>query len=166
MKWFKHYSDSLDDPFIQGLLDKFGSKGYLAYFGLITIIAQQSKKGLTGKLTIKPQYIARKLRLRAATLAQVYHYSDTMGKLIFTNAPLEWHFEFPKLLDLQDNYHRNLQATDKFLASDLQPRREKKREEKKEKDLDVTRTIAKESPTMKIETGSETLGAIIERIIP
>jgi len=130
VRWFKHFSDSLDDPFIQDLLDKFGAKGYLAYFGLITIIAQQSKKELTGKLKVKPQYMVRKLRLRAATLAQVYHYCDTMGKLTFTNTPKEWNFEFTKVLELQDNYHRHLQATSKELASDEQPRREEKRRDK------------------------------------
>jgi len=74
--------------------------------------------------------MVRKLHLRAATLAQVYHYCDTMGKLSFTNTPKEWNFEFPKLLELQDNYSRNLQATYKELASDEQARREEKRRDK------------------------------------
>jgi hypothetical protein len=63
MKWFKHFSDSLDDPFIQELMDRFGHQGYVAYFGLIEIISKENGYELTGKLNIHPTYLKRKLRI-------------------------------------------------------------------------------------------------------
>ena len=35
MKWFKHVSDSLDDPLIYDLMTEFGSDGYLVFFGVL-----------------------------------------------------------------------------------------------------------------------------------
>ena len=163
MRWFKHFSDSLHDPFIQELLDEFSHLGYIAYFGLIETIAEQSKGSLTGKLRIKPRQLARKFRTTPSKLREVYDVAQSNGKLNFSIVGDYWHFEFDKLLDLQDNYHRNLQYDGKSLATNLL--KEEKREEK-EKDLDVTRTIAKENPNIKIETGPEPLESIIKRIIP
>ena len=135
MLWFKHYSDSLDDPFIQSLFDKFSHRGYVAYFGLIEIIAKESGKNLTGKLSINPTYIARKLRIRRATLALIYDYCATLSKLQFDNHGKEWHFNMPKMLELKDNYTRDLEATTKKPSKQTETEEEVEKDKEKEKNI-------------------------------
>ncbi len=59
MRWFKHFSDSLDDPFIQVLMDNFGHLGYVVWFGLLETIAKENGYTLTGNLVVSPTYLRR-----------------------------------------------------------------------------------------------------------
>jgi hypothetical protein len=113
MKWFKHFSDSLDDPFIQELLEKFGAQGYLAYFGLIEIIAKENGSKLTGKLEISPSFLKQKLHISSRKLQEIFNFSSTFPKLFFNFSGEKWKFDVPKLLELKDNYSKDLQVTGK-----------------------------------------------------
>lgn len=124
MKWFKHFSDALDDPFIQELIDEFGPSGYLAWFGLIEIIAKENGNKLTGKLEVKPSFLKRKLRISVKKLKEIYRFcSGEVGqnldktsakpKLLFNFQKEKWVFELTKMLELKDNYIKDLQATSK-----------------------------------------------------
>ena len=137
MKWFKHFSDSLDDPFIQDLLEKFGAKGYLAYFGLLEIIAKENGHTLTGKLDINPSYLRRKLRLSITVMTRIFHYCDTSMKLSCDFREKLWHFEVKKLLDLKDNYIKDLQATGKkpSIEVEVEEEVEVKKKKRKKKNL-------------------------------
>ena len=130
IKWFKHISDALDDPFICALMDKYGHAGYVAWFGLIEIIAKESGTDLTGELDISPIYLKRKLRISRAKLQQIFNFCDTFGKLSFNNSKDLWHFDFPKMLELKDNYTKDLQVTSKKLS--LEAEAEQDTEEDKE----------------------------------
>ena len=124
MRWYKHFTDSLDDPFIQALMDKFEHAGYVAWFGLIEIISKENGRNLTGKLSISPQYLRRKLRISTRKLRQIYEYcaeypaenpdnSPTIGKLSVNFLEKKWTFNFPKILALKDNYTKDLQGAGK-----------------------------------------------------
>ena len=128
MKWFKHYSDSLDDPFIQGLIDQFGASGYMMWFGLIEIIAKESNSKLTGKIDIDPIYLCRKLRRRSTKVEEFLRSCSTSGKLLVTFSELKWNIEIPKMLELKDNYTKDLQAT----SNKLSPEKEKEKEKEKD----------------------------------
>ena len=43
MKWFKHISDSLTDPFIAELIAEFGPLGYVVFFGTLEFYAREFK---------------------------------------------------------------------------------------------------------------------------
>ena len=133
MKWFKHYTDSLDDPFIHALIDKFGATGYLAYFGIIEIICKENGKDLTGKLKISPTYLRRKLRTSQVKLRQVYDFCQTFTKLSVNFCDNFWEFHFPKIAEIKDNYTKDLQVTGKKPSN--QKEEEKEKEEDKEKDI-------------------------------
>lgn len=88
MKWYKHISDSLDDPFIFSLMEEFGSDGYLVFFGVIEIYSREfsPKDGwiLTGKLS----YFRHKLLMSCAkfkkimskiTKWEVSYFGDTIS---------------------------------------------------------------------------------------
>ena len=131
MKWFKHMTDSLDDPFIQSLLDKFSHAGYIAWFGLIEIIAKENGNNITGKLDISPAFLKRKLRISQAKLRQIFGFCSTNAKLLFDCSKEKWHFEFDKILEIKDNYTRDLQVSCKkpSIEVEVEVEVEKKRKE-------------------------------------
>ncbi len=116
MKWFRHDSDALDDPFVQGLLDEFGATGYLVWFGLLEIISKENGAKLTGEITVSPAFLCRKFRMSEAKVSRVLHYCDTNGRLSISKNLKTWMITCHKLLKLNDNYSRHLQVTDKRLA--------------------------------------------------
>lgn len=135
MKWFKHYSDSLDDPFVQALLDKFSHFGYVAYFGLIEIISKENGTNITGNLSISPTYLRRKLRSSQGKLRQVFDFCQTFGKLSVTFSEEKWEFQFDKMLEIKDNYTKDLQAAGKKPSNHKEVRVKNKN---KEKDKETT----------------------------
>lgn len=143
MKWFKHFSDALDDPFIQELLDEFKHSGYVAWFGLLEIIANENGNKLTGKLSVKPKYLKRKMRISITKLEEIYNFcasfveeksnkSERKVKLLFNKSEEKWNFECPKLLELKDNYLKDLQAPNKKPSNHKEVERRVKKNSKKE----------------------------------
>lgn len=68
MKWYKHISDSLDDPFIFDLISKFGGDGYLVFFGVLEIYSREFKTELGWNLKVTRAYLRQKLQKRQDTL--------------------------------------------------------------------------------------------------
>jgi hypothetical protein len=140
MKWFKHFSDALDDPFIQELLDEFKHSGYVAWFGLLEIISNENGNRLTGKLSVKPKYLKRKMRISTTKLEEIYNFcasfveensdkSERKVKLLFNKSGEKWNFECPKLLELKDNYLKDLQAPSKKPSNHKEEEGEEEKEE-------------------------------------
>ena len=117
MRWFKHFTDSLDDPFIQELLVEFGANGYLAYFGIIEIIAKENKNNLTGKLTVSPTFLKQKLHISSGKLQEIFRFCSGKGKLIFNFSQENFDFDFPKIAEIKDNYSKDLQGACKKLSN-------------------------------------------------
>ena len=63
MKWFKHISDSLEDPFISDLISTFGPDGYLAFFGILEIMAREFDANNPGNLEVSINFLRRRIRL-------------------------------------------------------------------------------------------------------
>lgn len=133
MKWFKHHTDSLDDPFIVALMDKFGHTGYVAWFGLIEIIAKENGNEVTGKLSVSPIYLRRKLRTSLAKLQQVFDFCQTSARLSVTFCPERWDFHFPKIAEIKDNYTKDLQGAGKKPSNHKEVEKEEEKEKKKRK---------------------------------
>lgn len=68
MKWFKHVSDSLDDPFVYDLVKRFGADGYLVFFGTLEVYAREFKPKHDWKLIVTKSYLSSKLHKRQSTL--------------------------------------------------------------------------------------------------
>lgn len=82
MKWFKHISDSLDDPFIFDIVNQFGGDGYLVFFGILEIYAREFKPELGWKLNVSRGYLRKKLHKRQDTIIiKCLNYIRTHGKL-------------------------------------------------------------------------------------
>jgi hypothetical protein len=145
MKWFKHYTDSLDDPFIQTLMDRFSHAGYAAWFGLIEIIAKENGNNVTGDLIVKPIYLKRKLRISTTKLQQIFDFCATNGKLSFNFSKEKWSFKFPKIAEIKDNYTKDLQGSGKKLSNHKEEEKEVYKE-KKERNKEIKDTVMTFSP--------------------
>ena len=82
MKWYKHISDSLDDPFIFGLIKDFGGDGYLTFFGVLEIYSREFRTEPGWKLIVTESYLKQKLYKRQGTvIIKCLKYIATNGKL-------------------------------------------------------------------------------------
>lgn len=81
MKWFKHISDSLDDPFIFELMAEFGADGYLVFFGILEIYSREFKVEDNWKLSVTQSYLTQKLHKRQSTLViKILKHIQNSGK--------------------------------------------------------------------------------------
>ena len=128
MKWFKMQSDNLDDPFIQDLICEFGGSGYLVYFGIVSMVCRDNKKDLTGKASYSWVYLRNKLSLKSKTIKNILVYISEQNKFVATFHEKKVDFHIPKILEIKDNYAKDLQVTCK------KPSNHKEVEEDKEKE--------------------------------
>jgi hypothetical protein len=136
LKWFKHHTDSLDDPFIQELMDEYSHLGYAIWFGLIEIICKETGKDLTKEFECSPKYLRRKLRTSLVKLRQVLEYCQTSGRLLVDFSGEKWKFQIPKIAEIKDNYTKDLQVTSKKLSLDKEEEIRIKRKKKKKNNKD------------------------------
>lgn len=81
MKWFKHISDSLDDPFIFDLIQRFGGDGYLVFFGVIEIYSREFKTEDNWKLVVTKEYLKQKLHKRQwSIIGNILYHINLSGK--------------------------------------------------------------------------------------
>lgn len=71
MKWFKHISDSLDDPFIFELMSEFGSDGYVVFFGVLEIYSREFRTENGWKLETIPSYFHKKLLISPKKIKKI-----------------------------------------------------------------------------------------------
>ena len=60
MKWYKHISDSLDDPFIFDLMTKHGADGYMIFFGILEVYAREFQPKDSWNLSVSLSYLKQK----------------------------------------------------------------------------------------------------------
>jgi hypothetical protein len=122
MKWYKHISDSLDDPFIFDLINQFGSDGYLVFFGVLEIYSREFKTEDNWKLSVTQSYLTTKLHKRQSTLViKILKHIQNSGKweIIFNdNQVIIFIPKFTELLDdwSQRKLRSNFVDTPKILT--------------------------------------------------
>lgn len=96
--------NSLSDPFIFGLIKKFGGNGYLVYFGVLEILGEQEAISKPFKTT--GAYLEHKLQLKNSDLKDVLNYCNDMGKLQFKtlNEDDDISIFCPKFMEFSDNW--------------------------------------------------------------
>ncbi|MDD5008356.1 MAG: hypothetical protein PHC68_08120 [Syntrophorhabdaceae bacterium] len=71
MKWFKHISDSINDPFIFSLIEEFGGDGYLVFFGVLEIYSREFRTEDDWKLTEKLSYFRHNLLISSTRFKKI-----------------------------------------------------------------------------------------------
>ena len=141
MKWFKHISDSLDDPFIFDLMTEFGCSGYVVFFGVIEIYSREFLRENQWKLVVSLSFLHQKLRVSPhkikKILSKIYKwdvsFNDTQVSIFI-----------PKFTELMDEWTiRKLGShsgvTPKILSDDKDIRY-KSKELEKDKDTTIVRS--------------------------
>jgi hypothetical protein len=132
MKWFKHVSDSLDDPFIFDLINRFGGDGYLVFFGVLEIYSREFKPELNWNLTITQSYLKQKLQKRQSTLiTKILKHIKNSGKWEVELNESQITIFIPKFQEIIDEWTgRKLRstsvATPKILRTEEEVRSKKK----------------------------------------
>jgi hypothetical protein len=146
MKWFKHISDSLDDPFIFELMEEFGADGYLVFFGTLEIYSREFSPNVDWKLSITWSYLRQKLRISQPKLQKILSKID------------KWEIEFidnkvvifiPKFTELLDEWSRrklgsHSGVTPKILIGNID------KDKDTDKELDKEKEIKKKKPKTSI----------------
>lgn len=119
MKWFKHMSDASDTVFIQEAEARFGDAGYSVWFKLLELISKENGNELTGRVEVSVFVLCQKLRKRETSVDQLLNFYSTQTSLTWDKNNQKYIIEIPKLLRLQDNYQKDLQASSKKLSLEL-----------------------------------------------
>lgn len=81
IKWFKHISDSLDDPFIFDLCRECGPTGYYVFFGVLEIYSREFKAENEFKLAVSWSYLCSKLvATRSQHIKKALLYCNEKGR--------------------------------------------------------------------------------------
>ena len=117
MKWFRHMADASDDEFISHLEDEMGLPGYALFWKCCEIVAFQMDESNRCCATYSWSKWRQKLKTNKPKLRRFLTIVEDNRKFHVTIVEDKLKIEIPKLLELRDNYTKNLQATDKKLAS-------------------------------------------------
>ena len=136
IKWFKHISDSLDDPFVFELIDRFGGDGYLVFFGVLEILSREFKPNSDENLTYSYRFLSKKLQLSRQKFVKILNFCKKRGRFSIEFKDDEVFINCPKLADLCDEYTRKSfpksQDSVRTVSGKCPPRiRSKKKKEKK-----------------------------------
>lgn len=106
MKWYKHLSDSLNDPDISEIMDKFGSDGYVAFFGILEIMTRNFNQNDGESYTISVKYLRKSLRVSEQKLRNILTFPKFFKRISseFSNGSVT--LKCPKLLDMLETYDR------------------------------------------------------------
>jgi hypothetical protein len=149
VKWFKHISDSLDDPFIFGLMEEFGHSGYVVFFGVLEIYSREFSTKDDWILTEKLSYFRHKLLISCSKfkkiLSKITKWEVTYnGDLVSIYIP-----KYKELLD--ESTLKKLREHDKSFrnASGMLPKSEgtdKEEDKDKEEDRDKKKEEGEDPP--------------------
>lgn len=137
MKWFKHISVSLDDPFIQDLMDEFGSDGYLVFFGILEMMSREFDIESPGKVTLPLRFCRRKLRLSWRKISTILAFCHKEGRILVSENGNKVTLNCPKLKDLCDNWTKR-QLSSNFVDTIEQLSNQSESEEESEIDRSET----------------------------
>lgn len=141
MKWYKHISDSIDDPFIFSLMEEFGGDGYLVFFGVLEIYSREFQTKDDWKLTEKLSYFRHKLLISQSkfkkilskiTKWDVEYFDDKVSIFIPKFRELLDESTLKKLRESEKSFRNNsgtvpkTEATDKEVDKDLDKDKEEK----------------------------------------
>ena len=104
MRWFKHITTSLDDPFIFELIHKFGGDGYLVFFGTLETMSREFDINSPGICQLSFNFLRKKLQLSARKVTKTLDFCEEKGRIWYTLEGDNITLNCPKLKDLCDEW--------------------------------------------------------------
>jgi len=168
LKWFKHISDSADDPDIDDSMTLFGSDGYVVYFRTLEVMAREFDIENPGISTFSVSFYKKKFRISYKKLTKILKFFEKRKRFLLGFSQEDGldmiTINCPKLKDMCDEYTKKLlkemsgQTPDKLRRIEEEVEEEVE-EEKKRKDEPEKTPVPKinklgswidENPGMKI----------------
>jgi len=116
MKWFKHMSDSFQDPVLINAWDKFGDKAIIIYWYLHELYAQKYDKidSEDGFLVITSwEDFEQRVRTNRKTIQKILNYLKSCNKIFWTPDKNFVVIQIPCFASISDNYSRVKQCRNK-----------------------------------------------------
>lgn len=88
----------------------------MVYFGIISLVCKENKKELTGKAQFSATFLKQKLHISSAKLEKILRFCEEKDKLLFRFSEKKFNLEIPKILEIKDNYTKDLQVTSKNVS--------------------------------------------------
>jgi len=112
MKWFKHISDSGDDPDIDDAITLFGYKANYIFWRVLELMAREFNINNPGKNTFSLSFFKSKLRTNWGPTSEVLEFYQTRHRIYFelfnNNGLRSIRLNCPKLKELCDEYTQKL----------------------------------------------------------
>jgi len=104
MQWFKHSTNSHDDPDISDCEDQYGDAGYVVFFKICEIYGQEFRHLSDGWLDVSQTFLRRKLRKSWTKVQQILSFYQTKNRISFTSDGHRVKLKIPKYIDLASNW--------------------------------------------------------------
>lgn len=105
MQWYKHSTNSHDDPDISDAMDEFGHSAYTTFFITLEIYGSEyNHLDLDGWLTISKRFLSRKLRLSLIKVEQILNFYSTRNRIIIKTSETSISINCPKYIEIASNW--------------------------------------------------------------
>jgi len=109
MKWFRHISDSMHDPDIFSITEKFGNDGYAVFFGCLEFMTRNYNQQSADKSFTFPEKLLRKtFRISAQKLRNILTFAAFSKRIVSKIEGDIIILQCPKLDDMIENYGRQI----------------------------------------------------------
>jgi len=146
MRWFKHLTGSLKDPMISDLISEFGGDGYLVFFGILDMMAEDFNEDNPGISTFSSQYLTKNLQVSRQKLVKILsflqNYPKKNGKILHEINGNNITLNCVRLKELADNWTKKLLRSN-FKVTTSQ---EEEVEEEVKKDIKEKENSNKDKP--------------------
>lgn len=161
MKWFKHIASSLDDPDIEESIQLFKGDGYLVFFGVLEIMADEFDIKNPGIVRLPLRHITKRLQLSPRkTLEILSFFGKKERKKAQISYTIDGHYitlNCPKLRELCDEWtKKQLRSKDGEDTDKLHPIEEEE-EIEEEKEIDITNNSMFDGFNLKEKMSDKTL---------
>ena len=119
MKWYKHSTDSHDDPDVSDAIDEFGDAGYSVFFIILEIYGREFNQLSDGWLSISQTFLRRKLRKSWTKAEQILNFYQTRARIFYKINDTMLQIKIPKFIDISSNWSKREQARKEALPTEV-----------------------------------------------
>ena len=83
MKWFKHITDSGDDPHIDDSITRFGPLGYYVFFRTLEVMGREFNNSDPGRNTFSVSYFRSKFRCNWKSIRNILEFYNNRKRIVF-----------------------------------------------------------------------------------
>ena len=118
MKWFKHSTDSHDDPDVSDAMDEFGDAGYSVFFIILEIYGREFNQLSDGWLSVSQAFVRRKLRKSWTKAEQILNFYQTKNRIYYETDGKQVRIKVPKFSKKASNWVKREQNKKQALPTE------------------------------------------------